>query len=347
MNTFRGRTADEVWRQVATQIRGGRNVLRQPSRAGDTRELLHSCLVLQRPRERWVVSREPAINPAFALAEVVWIVTGRKDSAFLNFWNPVLHRFAGDGPSYYGAYGERLRFRFGIDQIKAAYEALRSKPESRQVVLQIWDPAGDLPMQRGRPREADIPCNLCSLLKVRHGRLEWVQVMRSNDLILGLPHNIVQFTTLHELMASWLQCELGTYIHFSDSLHVYARNLRELRAVRPRRLPRNSDRWSLNYRRTAAAFAELSDKMDKLRQPNINETTARRLCTSTRLPNEAMNYLAIIGADAARRHHFDALSNELARSCTNPALRALWRRWSARQVDRHVKEHHSHGRQPS
>src|SRR5882762_10302877 len=179
MNTFEGNSADAVWRRIARAVLSGPNTLKQASRAGATRELLHCCLELHDPQERWVTSREPAINPAFALAEVVWIVTGRKDSAFLNFWNPALHRFAGDGPAYYGAYGERLRFRFGIDQVRAAYEALRAKPDSRQVVLQIWDPAGDLPMRRGHPREADIPCNLRSLLKVRRGRLEWVQVMRS------------------------------------------------------------------------------------------------------------------------------------------------------------------------
>jgi thymidylate synthase len=120
-------------------------------------------------------------------------------------------------------------------------------------------------------REEDIPCNLCSLLKVRRGRLEWVQVMRSNDLILGLPHNFVQFTMLQELMASWLGVRIGTYIHYSDSLHVYERQLGDLRAVGSRRVPPNRDTWSLSYPRTMNVFAELSDRMDGLRQPSLTE----------------------------------------------------------------------------
>lgn len=90
MHLIEGRTADTVWRAAArTILRGGRGA-RQASRAGITRELLHCCLHVDDPQERWAISREPAINPAFALAEVVWIVMGRKDSAFLNFWNPKL-----------------------------------------------------------------------------------------------------------------------------------------------------------------------------------------------------------------------------------------------------------------
>lgn len=342
MHLIEGRTADTVWRAAArTILRGGRGA-RQASRAGITRELLHCCLHVDDPQERWAISREPAINPAFALAEVVWIVMGRKDSAFLNFWNPKLREFAGNGPAYYGAYGERLRFRFGVDQIRAAYEALAAKPDSRQVVLQIWDPAGDLPMKAGRPRGEDVPCNLCSLLKVRQGRLEWVQVMRSNDLILGLPHNFVQFTMLQELVASWLEVKIGTYVHYSDSLHVYERQLKDLRAARSRRVPANRDTWSLPYRRTMNVFAELSDRMDGLRQPSLTETRARRLCEAKRLPRQAANILAIIGADAARRHGYEALAEHVARTCSNPPLRTLWARWRARQEDRHVREHRSH-----
>jgi len=334
-----GRTADEVWRRAARMIRVRKNGLRQRSRAGTTRELLHCCLHLRCPQERWAISREPAMNPAFALAEVVWIVMGRKDSAFLNFWNPALRKFAGKGPAYYGAYGERLRFRFGVDQIRAAFEALAAKPDSRQFVLQIWDPAGDLPLKGGHPREADIPCNLSSLLKVRRGRLEWVQIMRSNDLILGLPHNFVQFTMLQELMAAWLGVKIGSYIHFSDSLHIYERQLNDLEIMRPRRIPPNRDTWSMTYRRTMSVFTEISDRMDGLRQPALSEKRVRALSDARRLPREAVNILAIIGADAARRHGHDVLAEQLARSCSNPPLRTLCGRWSARQEDRHVKEH--------
>src|SRR5439155_956769 len=172
---------------------------------------LHAALSIRDSRQRWVASRFPPLNPPFAIAEVIWIICGRQDSKFLNYFNPKLPNFAGTGPTYYGAYGFRLREHFGVDQLERAYRALHSNKDSRQVVLQIWDPRMDLPTESGEPRAPDVPCNLTAILKVRGGRLEWTQVMRSNDLFRGLPHNIVQFTSLQEVIAGWLGLEPGTY----------------------------------------------------------------------------------------------------------------------------------------
>mgnify|MGYP001616510912 FL=1 len=45
---------------------------------------------------------------------------------------------------------------------------------------------------------------------------------RSNDFILGLTYtNIVQFTTLQEVLASALGVDIGPYTHISTSLHLY------------------------------------------------------------------------------------------------------------------------------
>ena len=166
MQLFVGPNADYVWREAAKAVRNEHLALKQASRAGETRKLQDVMFSIEDPRQRWISSRLPPMNPAFAIAEVIWIVNGRNDSAFLNFWNPALPRFQGEGETYYGAYGWRLRHAFGVDQIEQAYHALCENPETRQVVLQIWDPRLDLPMDAGLPRAKDIPCNVCSMLKV-------------------------------------------------------------------------------------------------------------------------------------------------------------------------------------
>src|SRR5437879_1150771 len=111
------------------------------------------------------------MNIAFALEEVVWIMAGRNDSSFLNYYNTELPKYCGNGPIYHGAYGHRLRKRFGIDQVVRAYEALRRNPDSRQVVIQIWDSIVDLPAADGKPSSEDIPCNIVAMLKVRDKQL--------------------------------------------------------------------------------------------------------------------------------------------------------------------------------
>ena len=185
MYVFEGQTANDAWSAAAAKF-AGEIPRAQASRAGSTREILHTAFTIRHPTDRWVFARRPAINPAFAIAETVWILAGRDDSALPNHWNPELPRYTGHGEHYHGAYGHRLRRRFGFDQLERAYLALRNNPVSRQVVLQIWDPNFDFPDEYGQPANQDIPCNVLSMLKVRDGKLEWTQVMRSNDLFTDL-----------------------------------------------------------------------------------------------------------------------------------------------------------------
>src|SRR5437773_2183491 len=180
MHLFEGTTADEAWLNAASKFKDPEVTHDQSSHGGQTQELLGAVFTIKNPRQRWVVSRQPALNPAFAIAEVVWIVSGRRDSAFLNYWNPKLPQFAGNAKRYHGAYGFRLRRYFGLDQLERAYQALLNNPDTRQVVLQIWDPSTDLPMEDGSPANPDIPCNICAFAKIRNRKLEWTQILRSN-----------------------------------------------------------------------------------------------------------------------------------------------------------------------
>src|SRR5262245_53633665 len=140
-----GETADGLWLNAAAWFKPGGLATFQGGRGGETAEVLRAALTVRNPRERWITSRAPAMNPAFALAEVIWIMCVRDDSAFLNYFNPVLPGFAGRGATYHGAYGYRLRKHFGIDQLDRAFKALSANPDSRQVVLQIWDSPKDIP----------------------------------------------------------------------------------------------------------------------------------------------------------------------------------------------------------
>lgn len=328
---FEGETADEVWRQAAMALLTGDKYLVQGSRDGATRELLHCTLHIRDPRQRWVLSRQPAMNPAFAIAEVVWILQGREDAGFLNYWNPGLPRFAGSGPVYHGAYGHRLRVNFRLDQIKCACRALAADPESRQIVLQIWDTARDLPDENGAPRSKDVPCNICSMPKVRNGRLEWLQVMRSNDIYRGVPHNFVQFTTLQEVLAGVLGLEVGGYVQISDSLHLYEKDLAEL-TVGPETLQaRNVDRLDLPQQDLEHTLSVVAAAMDELRDDSLNRDRFGLLVAKGDLPEGWHNLLRIAAADAARRRGWEEEMQMAAASCSNPALNSGWEGWVNRR----------------
>lgn len=330
IHLFEGCTADEIWRQAADALINSDTSSLQASRLGPMREQLHSSLHLRDPRQRWVLSRRPAMNPAFAIAELVWILQGRNDAAFLNYWNPALPNFAGNGDTYHGAYGHRLRQHLGLDQLERAYQILSKNPDSRQVVLQIWDSQVDLPHSDGATRNADIPCNIVAMPKIRAGKLEWLQVMRSNDLFLGTPHNFVQFTSLQEIMAGWLGVEVGSFVLMTDSLHLYSEDIEKLAIAGPNPLATNNDLLNLKKNEFDQVLALIGETMDELRSAHLLPERFVQLINRTDLPAGWHNLLRIVAADSARRRNWQDEMNLASSSNTNPILNVVWQAWRER-----------------
>lgn len=328
MRILSGQTADEVWAAAIRALDTDPQVRVHASRAGSTRELMHVVLDITDPRQRWVNSRDPALNPAFALAEVLWIVSGGRDLDFLRFWNRGITKYLGTGPEVHGAYGWRLRQHFGIDQLEDAADSLISDPGSRQVVLQIWDPTSDLPTVTG-PRADDIPCNVMAMLKIRQGRLEWTQICRSNDLFRGVPYNFVQFTSLQEIIAGWIGVELGGYHHWSDSLHLYEIDSGVKTAGTAQDSP-NTDSVALPRQQSTIELAEMMSRARRMTVDAVSREEVRNLTLSFDGCRGFRNWLLILGAEAARRKGWDDLAGSLGEQCDNPALVRAWSRWQAR-----------------
>jgi thymidylate synthase len=322
-----GKTANDVWAASWVALHG--EAVTRVNGKGTSRELLHVTLNLSDPRRRWVTNRRPAINPAFALVEVVWIVRGRSDSDFLTAWNKQLPRFAGHGSTSYGAYGERLRERFGFDQLQRAVQALQHSPNQRQVVLQVWDPTTDLPRPDGKSQSEDIPCNIASIVKLSEGRLEWLQVMRSNDLIRGLPYNLVQRTTLQELFAGWVGSELGTYVHLSDSLHIYEEDVDgfDLKELDPMPAPIIPD-LRLAWDDSMRVFARLEGAIEVLARATQVGAITEALGQIDH-PGY-LDWLLVIASERLRRIGSPLDSIDLAERVTSSDLRMVHKLWLSR-----------------
>ncbi len=327
---FEGQTADAAWLAAAAAFSKDEGVSIQASRNGTTREILPAAISIADPRQRWTGSRTPPMNIAFALAEVVWILAGRNDAAFLNYFNRGLPKFCGNGLTYQGAYGHRLRKQFGIDQLTRAYEVLKKNPESRQVVLQIWDSQVDLPTADGRPASGDVPCNVVAMVKIRGQALEWTQIMRSNDLFRGLPYNFVQFTTLQEVLAGWLGLDLGTYNHVSDSLHVYESELDQIKASVAIPIACNPDLFALSKPEFEAAFSELEAQANGVTDETVSVQALVRNVVKCKLPDAYRNVLCVLSSEGARRRKRVDRIAEIMSYCNNPTYVQLNSQWLAR-----------------
>lgn len=331
MQVFEGASANEVWQKAAEELHKKQlGQASQSSRAGETLEIVPACFAILDPRNRWVTAREPALSVGFALVEVIGIISGRQDSGYLNWFNPALPRYAGKGPTFHGAYGHRLRQHFQVDQLKRAADALSASPDSRQVVLQIWDAEVDLPASDGKERAEDIPCNICSMLKVRDRKLHWTQVIRSNDLFRGVPYNFVQFTTLQEVLSGWLNIDVGGYTHIADSLHVYLRDAEKTFAYATAPDVPNTDSLAAPYDKSQGYWMELNQCVDELSRA-MTSPDIEKIVTSRVMPKGYANILRVIAADAARRYGDIELAGELGEQCDNPVLKTCWKKWYDRQ----------------
>jgi thymidylate synthase len=183
-----------------------------------TSEILGAHLRLTQPRRRFVdLPPLRQLNPAFAIAEALWILSG-SDDAWIFQYNRALTRYADEGVLR-GAYGPRMRRWNGIDQLDGARRLLQRDPDTRQAVIQLYDPGRDT---RGHK---DVPCTLSYRFYLRRGRLHMHTTMRSQDLWLGFPYDVFTNTLIQELLAGWLGVELGEYHHHIDSLHLYTQHL--------------------------------------------------------------------------------------------------------------------------
>lgn len=64
---------------------------------------------------------------------------------------------------------------------------------------------------------------------IREGKLNLIVCMRSNDIYLGFPYDIFNFSMFQEYIAGKLGVKLGEYIHVVGSLHYYKKMRRRLK----------------------------------------------------------------------------------------------------------------------
>ncbi|MBN6050759.1 thymidylate synthase, partial [Nonomuraea sp. RK-328] len=181
-----------------------------------TTELMGTYLKLTDPAARMVALPPRTLNPAFAVAETVWILSG-SDYNWICDFNSRLAALTDNG-TLQGAYGPRLRRWHGQDQLDYVRLQLMNDGQTRRAVIQVFDPCRD------NAGHKDVPCTLGYRFYVREGRLEMHTSMRSQDAWLGLPYDLITATVLQELMAGWIGVQVGDYHHHVDSLHLYAQH---------------------------------------------------------------------------------------------------------------------------
>jgi len=186
---------------------------------GANRELRGVTLQLTNPRAR--LSRSESRGKVFsALGELIWYLSG--SSATDHIAHYISHYADSDEDGIiFGAYGPRLRG--DADQLATVIGLLRKRPSTRRAVIQLFD-AADLLEDHN-----DVPCTCTLQFLHRSAGLDLIVYMRSNDVFIGLPHDVFCFSMIQELVACSLGVDVGQYIHIAGSLHLYDANVESAR----------------------------------------------------------------------------------------------------------------------
>lgn len=172
--------------------------------------------------------------PKVAAAEVAWYLSGEQDATWMTSHAPIWDKFiepleelriTSEGRPYTtnfqgvaAAYGYRWRQHFGRDQIALAIDALQRNPTDRRVLVSAWDPEED---GLGALDQKNVPCPAMFTLSVTEGMLHSTMLLRSSDVFVGLPYDVLGHALLMDAIATTLGVRLGVAQFSLAHVHLY------------------------------------------------------------------------------------------------------------------------------
>jgi thymidylate synthase len=180
---------------------------RRPSRVGDTIQAFGTSLHINM-RDGFPLLTTRKMFPGPIFGELSAFLDGKHhvrdfQARGCNYWNADAERWGkgGDLGRIYGVQWRQWRYRTAtyVDQLQNLIEGLVEDPFSRRHILTAWNP--------GELREMALPpCHILAQFNYEeegeHAYLDVQVVMRSVDLMLGLPADVVLYATLLQLVCN-------------------------------------------------------------------------------------------------------------------------------------------------
>ncbi|MEK7614995.1 MAG: thymidylate synthase [Patescibacteria group bacterium] len=152
------------------------------------------------------------------IAEQIWYLMGENNPTWLRQFTKIWDDFLEPDGTVKAAYGYRWRHHFGRDQIDCLINHLTQNPHSRHAVVITWDPADD---GLAVDSKKNLPCPYSFTANIAGGKLHLHNIVRSNDMMLGCPHDAAGFALLQCILAERLGLEPGIYTHTISNAHIY------------------------------------------------------------------------------------------------------------------------------
>lgn len=188
------------------------------SRDGDVvGEVINATTLITDPTRNIMRNEVRKLPLRYAIGEMLWYMSGNKNLKEIQKYTTGWDRMTDDGKTVNSNYGHCIRHKFGFDQWEYVKDLLRKDPQTRQAVIHIKT-ADD-------KESKDVNCTVCLQFFYRDKKLHMTTYMRSNDIWMGFPYDVFQFTNMLILMSMELGVDIGTYTHVVGSLHLYQRDV--------------------------------------------------------------------------------------------------------------------------
>ena len=225
----RAENIDEAWEYWFDKIHSCCHTLNDnlmDSRDGAVvSEFLNAVTIIEDPTRCILKSNIRKLPMRYMIGELLWYLSGNPTLDAIHLYTSAWDRMSDDGVQVNSNYGNRMRYardEFDGDtfnQVEMVEQMLRRDPASRQAVIHIKQPRNLI-----KHPTKDVNCTICLQFFIREEKLYLTTYMRSNDLWMGFPNDVFQFTAIQIYLAMRLGCNLGTYTHIAGSLHLYQRD---------------------------------------------------------------------------------------------------------------------------
>lgn len=187
------------------------------------KEIVNANLVLLDPTRNTMCQCLRKMPIRYAIGELLWYDsrnnTAKAIEPFSTFWK----RIQNEDGTVNSNYGHCIHDKFDFDQWNFVKDLLKKDPTSRQAIMHIKEPRNLLV----NPTK-DVNCTIALQFLIRNGALHMITTMRSNDVWLGLPYDVFNFTCMQIRMAMELGVDIGIYYHNAGSLHLYRHDLEKV-----------------------------------------------------------------------------------------------------------------------
>lgn len=211
------RRIDEIYKKLCYDL------ISHGDKINNTLELRNIRFTIPNINENIVGIRN--LSAAYLFGEWLWYLSGKNDTKFISSFGSMWEKLSDDGITNNSAYGYIMKYKFGFDQVEKIIELLTIDPNSRRAVINLNTP------NKNVIETKDEPCTIALDYYIRNNKLFCTGMMRSNDIWFGLPYDIAFFMQLQKYIANRLHVDYGTYTHFVVSLHVYKKNIDNIKSI--------------------------------------------------------------------------------------------------------------------